>query len=289
MSNTLSHRVAQARTLLFVPGNRPERFEKAARSGADAVVLDLEDSVPVASKPDARQAIECEWPRLQTFGVPLVVRVNAIETAAGQQDLDFLRRMASLEAVMLPRIESAETITFVHRRLSDVPVIPIIESAAGYAVLPMLAQAPGLMRVVIGHLDFIVDTGMQCDEEQSELASLRFAVAIATRLNGLAPAVDGVTEQIDDEQKLRADVRRAIRFGFAGKLCIHPVQVGIVHDAMTPTEQELAWARRVVAADAMANGAAVQVEGRMVDRPVVLRARQIIARSSERFVRSQCE
>ena len=123
----------------------------------------------------------------------------------------------------------------------------------------------------------MADTGLQCDSDESELVPLRFAVNIATRLNRLAPPVDGVTVQIGDEARLRADVRRALRFGFSGKLCIHPSQVAVVHDAFMPTAEELAWARKVLAADADAGGAAVQVDGRMVDLPVVLQARRTLA------------
>jgi citrate lyase subunit beta/citryl-CoA lyase len=140
----------------------------------------------------------------------------------------------------------------------------------------MLAATPGVMRLVLGHLDFLADTGMRCEDEQSELAPLRFDIAIATRLNGLAPAVDGVTEHIGDQRRLRNDVRRAMRFGLRGKLCIHPAQVSIVHDAMAPTEEELVWARKVVAAADAANGDAVQVDGRMVDPPVILLARRLL-------------
>lgn len=276
MTTTMSTRVAQARTLLFVPGHRPDRFEKAARSGADAIVVDLEDAVPTTSKAAARAAIEEQWPLLQACGVPVLVRINASETSAGTEDVAWLGRLPSPAAVLLPKAESSEAVASVHRALSGAPVLPIIESAAGYAALSLLAATPGVVRLAIGHLDFLADTGMRCDDDQTELVPLRFAVAMATRLNRLAPAVDGVTEQIGDEQRLRNDVRRAIRFGLRGKLCIHPAQVSIVHDAMAPTEEELAWARKVVAADAAANGGAVQVDGRMVDQPVVLLARRLL-------------
>lgn len=276
MTTTMSTRVAQARTLLFVPGHRPDRFDKAARSGADAIVVDLEDAVPTTSKAAARAAIEAQWPLLQVCGVPVLVRINASETSAGTEDIEWLGRLPPPAAILLPKAESLQAVASVHRALSGTPVLPIIESAAGYAALSMLAATPGVMRLAIGHLDFLADTGMRCDDEQSELAPLRFAVAMATRLNGLAPAVDGVTEQIGAEQRLRNDVRRAMRFGLRGKLCIHPAQVSIVHDAMAPTEEELAWARKVIAADAAANGGAVQVDGRMVDQPVVLLARRLL-------------
>jgi len=278
---TSSHKVdrcANARSLLFVPGNRPERFENAVRSGADAVVLDLEDSVPAAQKALAREAVERGWARLNSFGVPLVVRINAPDTADGDEDLRWLTQLPTLDAVMLPKAESAETLADVHERLNAVALLPIIESAAGHAALPSLAAAPGVLRLVLGHVDFMADTGLQCDEMQSELAPLRFAIAMATRLHRLAPAIDGVTLEMDDDALLRDATLRAVRYGFGGKLCIHPRQVPAVHQAFAPTEREIAWARRVIAADAQAAGAAVQLDGRLVDMPVVLQAKRTLAR-----------
>ncbi len=277
MTDPMTARIAQARTLLFVPGNRPERFEKAARCGADAVVLDLEDSVPPADKLAARGAIAREWARLQGLGVPLVVRINTADGEIGRADLAWLAALPSPAAVMVPKAESVSVLEQVHHALRDVPILALIESAAGYAALPSLGGASGVLRLVVGHIDFLADTGLQCDDDESELAPLRFAVNIATRLNRLAPPVDGVTVQIGDEARLRKDVRRALRFGFTGKLCIHPAQVAVVHDAFMPTGEELAWARKVLAADSAAGGAAVQVDGRMVDLPVVLQARKTVA------------
>ena len=277
MTDPMTARIAQARTLLFVPGNRPERFEKAARCGADAVVLDLEDSVPPADKLAARAAIAREWTRLLGLGVPLVVRINTADGEIGRADLAWLAALPSPAAVMVPKAESVSSLEQVHYSLHGVPILALIESAAGYAALPCLGGASGVLRLVVGHIDFVADTGLQCDEDESELAPLRFAVNIATRLNRLAPPVDGVTVQIGDEARLRKDVRRALRFGFTGKLCIHPAQVAVVHDAFMPTGEELAWARKVLAADSAAGGAAVQVDGRMVDLPVVLQARKTVA------------
>lgn len=279
MENSLTTRIAQARTLIFVPGNRPERFEKAVRSGADAVVLDLEDSVPAAEKASARAAIEREWTRLQALGIPLVVRANAVGSDFGAADLSWLARLQALAAVMVPKAESVQALEQVHRELHGVATLPLIESAAGYAALPSLGGAAGVMRLVIGHIDFMADTGLQCDDDEAELAPLRFAVNIATRLNRLAAPVDGVTVRIGDDERLRQDVRRALRFGFGGKLCIHPSQVAGIHEAFMPTEQELVWARKVLAADSAAGGAAVQVDGRMVDLPVVLQAQRTVARA----------
>ncbi len=274
--------LARARSLLFVPGNRPERFRKALASAADAVVLDLEDSVPVDAKAAARAAIGDAWAALHAAALPLVLRINAPETAAGAEDLDWLASLAAdalPAALMVPKAESRESLAAVAARMPGVALLPIVESAAGHANLSDIAAAPGVLRLAVGHIDFMADTGLQCSADESELAPLRFAVAMATRLHLLAPALDGVTVAIDDEARLREDTRRALRFGFGGKLCIHPRQVAVVHAAMLPSADEVAWARRVVAADAASGGAAVQLDGRMVDAPVVLQARRVLVRA----------
>lgn len=274
------HSIAEARSFLFVPGNRPERFEKAVASGADAVVLDLEDAVPLGDKALAREAIAKAWGSLQTFNVPLVVRINPAESELGKADLEWLARLDLPAAAMVPKTESPAALQAVSKATPGAHLLPLIESAAGYVALHEIAGAAGVLRLVVGHIDFMADTGMQCSEGEPELAPLRFAVAMATRTHHLAPAVDGVTASIEDETILREDTRRALRFGFGGKLCIHPRQVRVVHGVFAPTEAELSWARRVVDADAQSGGAAVQLDGRMVDAPVVLQARRVLARAA---------
>jgi citrate lyase subunit beta/citryl-CoA lyase len=279
--SSMTPRIERARTFLFVPGNRPERFEKALRSGADAVVLDLEDAVPSADKTAARNAIVAAWPALCAMNVPLVVRINPLDSEAGAPDLAWLATLQQPPAaVMLPKADGAEAVERLHRASGCVPVLPLIESVAGHDALDAIAGAAGCLRLVLGHIDFMADSGLQCDDDDSEIAPLRFAIAMATRRHRLAPAVDGVTVQTGDVQRLQRDTRRALRFGFGAKLCIHPAQVAGVHEAFAPSADELAWARRVVEADAAAGGAAVQLDGRMVDLPVVLQARRTLARAA---------
>lgn len=280
ISNTTTQRVAQARSFLFTPGNRPERFEKAARSGADVIILDLEDGVPPADKPAAREAIAREWPKLQPIGVPVVVRINALTSTWGEDDLAWLARLPAPAAVMLPKAEGAATIERVHEALKGLPVLPLIESAAGHAALSTVAGARGVLRLFLGHIDFMADTGIVCDDDETEVGPLRFAMAMATRAHQLASAIDGVTIQIADLDRLRRDMRRGVRYGFGGKMCIHPSQVAVIHEAIAPSEPELAWASKVIAADAAAGGAATQVDGRLVDLPVVLQARRTLARAA---------
>jgi citrate lyase subunit beta/citryl-CoA lyase len=280
IQDEISARVAKARTFLFVPGNRHERFQKAARSGADVVILDLEDGVAPGDKPTAREAIARGWLDVQAIGIPIVVRLNALSTVYGEDDLAWATHLHSPAAVMLPKAESAAPIERVHDALGGVPVLPLIESAAGYAGLTAVAGARGVLRLFLGHIDFMADTGIVCGAEEAEVAPLRFAIALATRTFRLASPVDGVTIQISDLDRLRSDTLRAIRFGFGGKMCIHPSQVPVIHDACCPADDELAWARKVLAADEAAGGAATQVDGKLVDLPGVLQARRTLARAA---------
>ena len=275
------HPLARARSLLFVPGNRPERFAKAVASGSDAVILDLEDSVPPGDKAAARVSIGEGLPELQRRGVPLVVRLNALDTSTGLEDIDWfvaLGATTSSVSLMVPKAEASASLDRLAVRLPETLLVPIIESAAGHAALTEIAGAANVLRLAVGHIDFMADTGLECSADEIELVPLRFAVAMATRLHRLATAIDGVTVDIADERRLQDDTRRALHFGFGGKLCIHPRQVEVVHAAMAPSDDELAWAERVIAADAASGGAAVQLDGRMVDAPVVLRARRLLER-----------
>ena len=250
------------------------------RSGADAAILDLEDSVPPAEKAAARNAIADKWPLLAPLGVPLLVRVNPETSDAWDDDLRLVRDLPGLAAVMVPKAERADTLVHMHGKVGGASMLPLIETAAGLCAVDAVAGVEGVVRLAVGHIDFMADTGIVCSADEQELAPLRFAVAIATRMQGLAPAVDGVTVQTGDEARLREDTLRARRFGFGGKLCIHPRQVAAVHQAFAPSAEEVAWARRVIEADAAAGGAAVALDDRMVDRPVVLQAQRTLARAN---------
>jgi citrate lyase subunit beta/citryl-CoA lyase len=270
--------LASARSFLFVPANRPERFAKAAASGADAVILDLEDSVPLQAKAEARAAIRQHGGVLQGSPCAVVIRINSPDNEWGRQDLRDLQDLGGLAGVMVPKCESAATLSRVARAWPGVPSLPIIESAAGHLALREIAMAPQVGRLVVGHIDFLADTGMVCSDEQRELDTLRFEVAMCTRVANLAPAVDGVTVSVDDEALIRADTQRALRFGFGAKLCIHPRQVPVVHATFAPTPTQLEWAERVLSAMEVSQGSAVQLDGKMVDLPVVLQAQRLLAR-----------
>lgn len=180
---------------------------------------------------------------------------------------------------MLPKAERAETIA----RLAFAgakAVMPLIESGAGIAALDAVARAPAVMCLAFGSIDLQVDLGMR-DANEDELLPFRSQIVLASRLAGLAPPVDGVTTAIEDAQRLHTDVLRARRLGFRGKLCIHPRQVQGVHRGFAPSAEELDWAQRVLAAASSAGGAAVAVDGKMVDKPVLLRAQALIREAQQ--------
>lgn len=267
-----------ARSLLFVPGHRPERFAKALASDADAVVVDLEDSVPPDAKARAAQALGDAWPALDPSRV--LVRVNARGTPRHDDDLALCARLR-LVAVMVPKAERADDLqdAALQARTGERGVLALVESAAGVANARAIAACPAVGRLVLGHIDLMADLGLQCDADERELDAVRFELVLASRLAARPAPVDGVTTAIDDEPQLIEDTLRGQRFGFGGKLCIHPRQIAPLHAALVPAPPQLAWARRVMAAVAAAGGGAARVDGQMVDRPVLLRAQQLLARA----------
>ena len=269
--------LALARSLLFVPGNRPDRFQKALSSGADAVIIDLEDSVPPQEKEASREHLLRHLSSLSDQGC-LIVRINSPQTEWGMRDIELISQFSGISGLMVPKCETSDDLKRVTEVAPDFPLLPIIESAAGYLALESIALTRSVCRLVVGHVDFLADTGMSVSEDQRELDSLRFQVAMCTRAGGLAPAVDGVTLAVNDDVRLRDDVQRSIRFGMGGKLCIHPRQIAIVHDAFEPSANDQKWAKRVVEASKISNGSALQLDGKMVDLPVVLMAKRLLSR-----------
>ncbi len=262
---------------LFVPGTRPERFIKALDSGAAGVVLDLEDAVPEEDKKSARDAIRAAWP---TFNAEqkkrLVIRTNAPGTPFYAADL-ILAQELDVSCLLIPKSESMDQINGAALILPNTAIIPMIETAIGLDRLREIANSNQVIRLALGNLDLQADLGMVCDLQETQLQTARYQIVLASRVALLAPPIDGVTPSTDDIERITDDAERAKRLGFGGKLCIHPKQVLIVKNAFMPTEEDLAWAQRVIDADQASKGGAVKLDGRMIDRPVVLLAQRTIA------------
>ncbi len=260
------------RSYLFVPGDRPERYAKARAAGADAVIVDLEDAVAPEAKPRAREALAAALDE----AAPIIVRVNAAGTPWFADDLELCRH-PGVAAIMLPKAEGIDAACAVVE-VTYKDVLAIIESARGVEQARQIASVPGVMRLVFGSVDLALDLGIDCDPDGAEIELLAFRsqLVLASRLAALAAPVDGVSTAIHDPQRLQADAQRSRRLGFGAKLCIHPQQVATVQAVFAPSPDRIAWARRVCEAFAAAGGAAVAVDGQMVDLPVVQRARAVL-------------
>ncbi|NIL77884.1 CoA ester lyase [Rhodococcus sp. B10] len=266
MSTTLAQRAAVARTFLFVPGTRPERFDKAAESGADLVILDLEDAVAGGDKDSARENI-VEWLR---GGREAVVRINSRTSSHWPADIAAI--VATGAAVMVPKADDPSVLADLAERA---PVIALIETARGVLAAPAISSVPGVVRTALGHIDLAAELGVDPDERQA-LLTARSSLVLAAAAAGIDSPIDGVTTDLTDPKVLEADVLYGKSLGFSGKLCIHPSQIGTAQTALTPTPDEVAWAEKIRASLPADSGVA-NVDGHMVDPPVLARAARILA------------
>lgn len=270
-------RVKAARSLLFVPAIAPRMLAGAAARGADAVIVDLEDSVPAARKAEARAAAA---PAIEALAqdVPVLVRVNA---GAWQDDIAGLP-LAALAGVLLPKVEAPEQVqqlaaALAARCAAPPPIAALVESALGVLRSERIAQAaPALCALGFGAEDFAADLGVA--PQPASLLLPAQQVALAGRAYGLAcwGLADSIAE-IEDMQAFAASAVQARALGFTGTVCIHPRQVAAANAGFGPTAEELCWANEVLAA-AQALGpqgqGAFEFRGRMVDRPILERARR---------------
>jgi len=275
--NPLETPLGFSTNFLFVPGTRPERFMKALNSGASAVVLDLEDAVSEEDKDSARDAIRAAWPSFSSEQRErLVIRINSPGSKFYSADL-ILAQELQVACLLIPKSESRDQLNGAALILPNTAIIPMIETAIGLDQLKDIANSNQVIRLALGNLDLQADLGMICDRQETELQMARYQIVLASRLAQIAPPIDGVTPSIDDIERITDDSERAKRMGFGGKLCIHPKQVSVVNQAFTPTEDETSWAKRVIEADLASKGGAIKLDGKMIDRPVVLLAKRTMA------------
>jgi citrate lyase subunit beta/citryl-CoA lyase len=261
-----------ARSYLFVPGDRPERFDKACKSGADVVVIDLEDAVTPERKSLARDAVRT-W---LTAGGKACVRLNGTETEWFEEDCSLLE-LEGITLVALPKAERAEQLGQLADRLRPgVKIFPIVETALGLWNALEIAQAPKVDRLAFGSVDFQLDTGIVGDD--LELLYARSRLVIASAIARIDAPVDGVTVALDDEEQLRSDVAGARSKGFGGKLCVHPRQVAQINQGFLPSAQEVAWAKAVLHEVETHSGVgAISLNGKLIDLPVIERARKLLS------------
>jgi citrate lyase subunit beta/citryl-CoA lyase len=273
-----------AHSFLFVPATRPDRYGKALASGADVVVIDLEDAVAPDEKESARIKLGQGLDSLDRAALArLVVRVNAAGTPWHAEDAAVLGQWTSrgVAGAMVPKAESPQELARLSATLDRAArLLPLVESVQGLDCADLLARAPQVARLAFGHLDFQLDAGMQCAGDEAPLQPVRTALVLASRRAGIAAPVDGVTVAKDDRAACERDALRARQGGFGGKLCIHPAQVPWVNATFSPSAEEVAWARRVLERAHELQAGAFALEGRMIDAPVLAAARRVLGQAS---------
>ena len=289
------------RSFLFAPGNHARRVEKALSLDADAVILDLEDAVATAEKRTTRDAVIAALTRPRR---PLLyVRVNSVDTEFCYGDLAAIVR-PGLDGIILPKVESAAGLATVDWLLAQlereqglvscaIDLIPIIETARGLSQIDaILAAGSRVKRIAFGAGDFTLDVNMTWSRNEVELAYARAKIVTASRAAGIEAPLDTVWVDLADEEGLEASARTALGFGFQGKMCIHPNQIVVVNRVFAPSEAEIAFAERVVAAFARAEAegtAAIQLDGKFIDYPIVYRAQRVLEKFEAIRVREQQE
>ena len=269
------------RSILFVPGSRADRFDKAIAAGADAVVFDLEDGVEASRKADARRAVAAWLSGAAASRTARFVRVNNVRSAWIDEDLAWLPSVAAhIDAVVLPKAESPWDVERIAATAPGRRVIPLLETSRGIVGAASIAGASAeIPALLFGAEDLTAELGIPRTLTGDEILLARSQVVLAAATIG-ADAIDAVFVDLKSPDRLREDAARARALGFRGKMAVHPDQVAVINDVFTPTADEIAAAERLVEADeaARARGDGVyRVDDRMVDAPVIARARRVLA------------
>lgn len=268
------------RSLLFVPGSRPDRFGKALSAGADVTCIDLEDSVAPAGKAEARAAA-LSFIAEQGAPAGLWLRINPVRSAVGLADLlAVVDSPAPPQTLMLPKLSEPSDLAFLAEVLGDRPLslVPLIETAAGLRQAASIARSPRVTAMLFGAVDFCAELG--CALEWEPLLHARLTLVAAAAEGGISlfdvPSID-----VADSDGLRASTARAKALGFTGRACIHPSQVAVVNEVFTPTAAEIARASRVLEAFEQAGGGVALLDGKLIEMPVVRAARRVLAAAGQ--------
>ena len=277
------------KSLLFAPGNKGAILSKLPRSSPDASIIDLEDSVPIDEKENAREIARAIIPELNEKAekMGLFVRVNALETAHFVEDLSNAISDA-LTGIIVPKISSREEANQVSKYLSDfgfenLPIMAGLETVSGLVNALEIAKHPQIKWCYFGAEDYVTDLGGVRRTDNREVLLARSQISQATRLAGIH-AIDMVVSDFKDEKRFIEEAAEARSLGFTGKLCIHPDQVNLANKAFRPTEEELEWAQEVVEEfeKAIERGeASIAIGSEMIDEPIYKRAQTTIKMSRQ--------
>ena len=259
--------------LLFVPADRPDRFGKALDSGASGAILDLEDAVSPDRKAYAREQVAAFLDAHKDL-TRVAVRINPAETPDGRYDLAMLAGVRSPAAVVVPKAGELADLARVSDEIGDVPQIVLIESARGVAHCESIALAPHVLALAFGPYDLAAELGSVTDIDV--MAPHRSRMVVAARA-AARWAIDGPSREYGDASIPARDADHARRLGFDGKLLIHPSQLEPVRAAFAPSDDDVAYARRIVEAAQRSNPAVL--DGTMIDPPIIIAAERILRRA----------
>lgn len=280
--------VAGAVTALFVPGDRPDRYAKATAAGADVVIIDLEDAVAPPAKFRARLAATHALAPTTDTPINALVRVNAAGTDTHDAEITELAGLAGIAGsgllgVVLPKAEDPAMVADVVGRLratgTRLAVVALLESAVGVLRAAEIARVPGVTRLALGAIDLTAD--VDADLDSPVVTHAMAHLVLASRAARIAPPLDSPATAITDTTAVATAARLARATGFGGKLCIHPAQLAPTRTAFLPTDDQIAWATTVIATTNTAGQVAVQVDGQMIDTPLIAKARTILRRAGQ--------
>ena len=274
---------ANINSWLFVPATRLDRVAKAFASGADAVIVDLEDAVAVADKAQARLEIQdyCYSTEASASHKAIWLRINQIGSNESNKDLALCQQLPNLAGIVLAKAEQAVDIEYIHH-YTNLPVIALIETALGLSQVDSMASAAGLLAFSYGFLDLCNDLNVQVSTPAADHIAnqVRYQLLLSSKVQGLLAPIDTIYPDFTDSKGLQDRVTLWSQMGLSGMLCIHPKQVAVIQQSLRPSAAELDFAKRVVAEYERNHEAVFKVDGNMVDAPVIERCRQLLAKWS---------
>ncbi|WP_413786731.1 HpcH/HpaI aldolase/citrate lyase family protein [Psychrobacter sp. JCM 18900] len=260
-----------------MPATRIDRVAKAFASGADAVIVDLEDAVALEDKADAREALQQYYNSADYQ--PIWLRINKAGSKEFFKDIVLCQKMSNLAGLLLAKAEQVADIESVYQ-LTNLAVIALIESAMGLYQIDSMAKAVGLAAFSYGFLDLCNDLRVQVSTPAADIVAnqIRYQLILTSKVHQLSPPIDTVYSDCNDEVGLSARVNLWSQMGMSGMLCIHPKQVAVVQQALQPTDEALLFAQRVIEEYERSGQAVFKIDGEMVDAPVIERSRQLLVK-----------
>ncbi|WP_198330890.1 HpcH/HpaI aldolase/citrate lyase family protein [Psychrobacter cibarius] len=278
MDSVTNHKiniVSQNKTWLFVPATRIDRVAKAFASGADAVIVDLEDAVAPEDKADARKALQ-QYHDSADYQ-PIWLRINRAGSDEFIKDIALCQQMPNFVGVILAKAEQISDIEKAYQG-TGLSIVALIESAIGLYHIDAMAKVSGLVGFSYGFLDLCNDLRVQVNTSAADIVAnqIRYQLVLTSKVHELAAPIDTVYPDFNDEVGLNARVQLWSQMGMSGMLCIHPKQVLRVKQSLQPTEADIEFARRVLEEYEQSGQAVFKIDGQMVDAPVIARCRQLL-------------